>query len=97
MSDSERVYFLYSTVSEKEIMDIEKTYWGLKGGSGKFDEEVFRPYVSPPVPDDLISDLFRVVDVSQDGHIDLTEMIELIAVCCRGQETEGHKCWLTNI
>lgn len=83
---------LYSVVSEKEIMDIEKTYWGLKGGSGKFDEEVFGPYVSPPVPSGLVSDLFRVVDVNQDGHIDLTEMIELIAVCCKRQEVEGQKC-----
>ena len=79
-------------MSEKDIMDIEKTYWGLKGGSGKFDEEVFGPYMSPPVPDDLISDLFQVVDINQDGHIDLTEMIELIAVCCKRPEIEGQKC-----
>ena len=73
-------------------MDTEKTYWGLKGGAGKFDEEIFRLYVSPPVPDDLVSDLFRVVDVNQDGHIDLTEMIELIAVCCKRQDIDGQKC-----
>ena len=86
------IWLFYSAVGEKDIMDIEKTYWGLKGGSGKFDEEVFGPYVNPPVPEDLVSDLFRVVDVNQDGHIDLTEMIELIAVCCKREEVEGQKC-----
>ena len=75
-------------------MDIEKTYWGLKGGSGKLDKEVFRPYVSPPVPDDLVADLYRAVDINRDGHIDLAEMIQLIAVCCKRTPIEGHKCVL---
>ena len=73
-------------------MDIEKTYWGLKGGSGKFDEDIFRPYVSPPVPDDVVSDLFRAVDINKDGHIDLTEMIQLIAASCKKTDVDGHKC-----
>lgn len=73
-------------------MDIEKTYWGLKGGSGKFDEEVFHPYVSPPIPDELVADLYRAVDINRDGHIDLTEMIQLVAICCRKTDIEGHKC-----
>ena len=75
-------------------MDIEKTYWGLKGGSGKLDKEVFRPYVCPPVPDDLVADLYRAVDINRDGHIDLAEMIQLIAVCCKRTPIEGHKCAL---
>lgn len=75
-------------------MDIEKTYWGLKGGSGKLDIEVFRPYVSPPVPNDLVADIYRAVDINRDGHIDLAEMIQLIAVCCKRTNIEGHKCAL---
>ena len=79
-------------MSEKDIMDIEKTYWGLKGGAGKFDEDTFRPYVSPPVPEMLVSDLFRALDVNSDGHIDLAEMTQLIATVCRRQEVERQKC-----
>ena len=33
-------------------MDLEKTYWGLKG-SGKFDLETFEKYACPPVPEEL--------------------------------------------
>ena len=33
-------------------MDLEKTYWGLRG-SGKFDQEVFESYACPPVPKEL--------------------------------------------
>ena len=77
-------------------MDIEKTYWGLKGSSGKFDEEVFRPYVSPPVPDDLVADLFRAVDINKDGHVDLAEMIGLVALCCKRSPVDGHKCSFSN-
>lgn len=84
-------------VSEKDIMDIEKTYWGLKGGSGKLDIEVFQPYVSPPVPNDLVADLYRAVDINKDGHIDLAEMIQLIAICCKRSPIEGHKCVLANM
>ena len=40
------------TVTPKEVMDLEKTYWGLKG-SGKFDCSTFELYVTPPVPQEL--------------------------------------------
>ena len=60
------VYFLHITVyhcvllnhcyvhavTPKEVMDLEKTYWGLKG-SGKFDCETFKLYITPPVPQEL--------------------------------------------
>ena len=44
------------TVSEKEVMDLERTYWSLKsgittGGSARFDLETFIHYTSPPVPE----------------------------------------------
>lgn len=84
--------YCFIAVNEKDIMDIEKTYWGLKGGSGKFDVTVFKPYVSPPVPDELVEDLYRAIDINRDGHIDLTEMIQLITTCCRRPTLEGHKC-----
>ena len=93
--DDELVVFPVS-VSEKDIMDIEKTYWGLKGGSGKFDEDVFRPYVTPSVPDDTVADLFRAIDINKDGHIDLSEMIQLIAASCKRTQLDGHKCLCVN-
>ena len=40
------------TVTPKEVMDLEKTYWGLKG-SGKFDCNTFELYITPPVPQEL--------------------------------------------
>lgn len=40
-------------VSEQDVMDVEKTYWALKG-SGKFDLETFQQHVSPPLPPELL-------------------------------------------
>ena len=65
-------------------MDLEKTYWSLKG-TGKFDEDSFSQYVSPPLPAEICGDLFRVVDINGDGHIDLSEMISCVARICRHQ------------
>ena len=39
-------------VTEKDVMDVEKTYWALKG-SGKFDLESFQLYACPPIPQEL--------------------------------------------
>lgn len=41
-------------VSEQDVMDVEKTYWALKGSSGKFDVETLQQHVSPPLPKDLL-------------------------------------------
>ena len=46
------LYILSHTVTQKEVMDLERTYWGLKG-SGKFDLNTFEMYASPPVPKEL--------------------------------------------
>ena len=40
-------------VDQQVIMDLEKCYWSLKGGSGKFDLSTLTSYVNPPLPDDL--------------------------------------------
>lgn len=40
-------------VSEQDVMDVEKTYWALKG-SGSFDLETLQRHVSPPLPQDLL-------------------------------------------
>ncbi len=37
-------------------------------------------------------DLFRVMDLNLDGHIDLTELIEMVALVCRGSGDDPHKC-----
>ena len=34
-------------------MDIEKTYWSLKGSNGKFDLSVLENIISPPFPQSL--------------------------------------------
>ena len=40
-------------------MDVEKTYWALKG-SGKFDLETFQQQISPPLPKELIPGMYYV-------------------------------------
>lgn len=52
---------LLHPVTQKEVMDLERTYWGLKG-SGKFDLSTFEMYASPPVPKELCegSNIFLV-------------------------------------
>ncbi len=40
-------------MSEQDVMDVEKTYWALKG-SGKFDLETFQQHISPPLPEELL-------------------------------------------
>jgi len=42
-------------VEERDIIELEKQYWLLKGlsKSGRFDLETFTSIVSPPVPQSL--------------------------------------------
>lgn len=44
-----------STVEEREILESEKRYWTLKALSktGRFDLELFRSQVCPPLPEKL--------------------------------------------
>lgn len=39
-------------VEEQMVLDLEKSYWSLKGG-GKFDLSTLESYVSPPLPTEL--------------------------------------------
>lgn len=36
--------------------------------------------------------LFRVMDVNNDGHLDLAEVLEAVAVWCGSDSQEVHKC-----
>ena len=80
-------------------MDIEKTYWSLKGSNGRFDIGVFQKVISPPFPATLchcmlndnqfcmlcyvLSALFKYLDMNVDDHIDLSEMVRGVALFCR--------------
>lgn len=77
-------------VTEKDVMDVEKTYWALKG-SGKFDLESFQLYACPPIPHELCEGLFAAFDVNCDGHLDLGETVQAAAVCCRSGTEERDK------
>lgn len=82
-------------------MDIEKTYWSLKGSNGKFDLPVLENIISPPFPQSLCQssiknkldiskniflyflDLFKFLDINNDSHIDLSEMVRGVSLFCR--------------
>lgn len=52
-------------MTDKDVMDLEKTYWGLKSvgreKSGKFDLETFKFYASPPVPEEVCGGMYICV------------------------------------
>ena len=82
-------------------MDIEKTYWSLKGSNGKFDLPVLENIICPPLPQSLCQskykkyirhfkkyififlDLFKFLDINNDSHIDLSEMVRGVSLFCR--------------
>ena len=41
---------------------------------------------------DLFTGLFELFDVNCDGHIDLTEMVKGVALCCRRHIDDRIKC-----
>ncbi len=45
--------FTSFSVSEKDVMDVEKTYWALKS-SGKFDLEALQRHICPPISEELV-------------------------------------------
>ena len=49
-------------------MDVEKTYWALKG-SGKFDLETFEQHVSPPLPQELIPGMYICKQSADSSHL----------------------------
>lgn len=60
------------TVEEKDILELEKWYWNLKGSSptGKLDPDTLVPLISPPLPPMLAKGVFNAFDENRDNHID---------------------------
>lgn len=80
-------------LEEKDIIELEKRYWVLKGQSstGRLDLETLGPLLSPPVPYSLCPGLFGAFDENRDQHIDFKEMACGISAACRGPTTERQK------
>ena len=47
------IYFFPPPVSDRDVMDVEKTYWALKG-SNKLDLQAFQQHFSSLLPEELI-------------------------------------------
>ncbi|XP_026279470.1 ubiquitin carboxyl-terminal hydrolase 32 isoform X3 [Frankliniella occidentalis] len=80
-------------LEEKDIIELEKRYWVLKGQSstGRLDLETLGPLLSPPVPLSVCSGVFGAFDENRDQHIDFKEMACGISAACRGPTTERQK------
>ncbi|BFZ19073.1 hypothetical protein BsWGS_22113 [Bradybaena similaris] len=80
-------------LEEREILELEKRYWTLKALSktGRFDLELFKSQVCPPLPDKLCESVFLAFDENCDNHIDFKEMACGISACCRGPSLERQK------
>ena len=85
---------LFFSVSEQEIMELEKKFWSLVGNSssGRIDLSIITPLVSPPLPPKLVSGLFKAFDENQDGHVDFKELACGVSASCRGPDMERQKC-----
>ena len=85
---------MLSSVSEQEIMELEKKFWSLVGGSssGRIDLAIITPLVSPPLPAKLVTGLFKAFDENQDGHVDFKELACGVSMACRGPDMERQKC-----
>jgi len=48
------------SVEERDIIELEKKYWSLKAQSktGKFDQETFKSFVLPTIPDTLCAGMY---------------------------------------
>ncbi|KAK7480047.1 hypothetical protein BaRGS_00028684 [Batillaria attramentaria] len=80
-------------LEETDIIELEKRYWFIKAQSktGRFDLDLFKQYVCPPLPETLCDALFLAFDENRDNHIDFKEMACGISACCRGPSTERQK------
>ncbi|XP_059179325.1 ubiquitin carboxyl-terminal hydrolase 32-like isoform X2 [Physella acuta] len=80
-------------LEEREILELEKRYWTLKAlsKSGRFDQDLFKSQVCPPLPEKLCHSLFLAFDENCDSHIDFKEMACGISACCRGPTLERQK------
>ncbi|XP_060562624.1 ubiquitin carboxyl-terminal hydrolase 32-like [Ruditapes philippinarum] len=97
-SDTETPTF-YQTLAgvthleETDISELEKKYWILKAQSktGKFDQETFKSFVCPTIPESLCEALFMAFDENRDSHIDFKEIACGVSACCRGPTMERQK------
>ncbi|KAK4322970.1 hypothetical protein Pmani_006294 [Petrolisthes manimaculis] len=80
-------------LEEKDILELEKRYWYLKGSSptGRLDPDTLVPMISPPLPPLLARGVFNAFDENRDNHIDFKEMACGISAACRGPLTERQK------
>lgn len=83
-------------MEERDIIELEKRYWVLKGESrtGKLDLDTLRPLISPPVPLSVCAGVFAAFDENRDNHIDFKEMACGISAATRGPMVERQKCKL---
>ena len=88
------INFVLFSVSEQEIMELEKKFWSLVGNSnsGRIDPSIITPLVSPPLPQKLVTGLFKAFDENQDGHVDFKELACGVSAACRGPDMERQKC-----
>ena len=75
-------------------MELEKRFWSLVGNStsGRIDIGIITPLVSPPLPNKLVTGLFKAFDENQDGHVDFKELACGVSAACRGPDLERQKC-----
>ncbi|XP_052801941.1 ubiquitin carboxyl-terminal hydrolase 32-like [Mya arenaria] len=80
-------------LEETDISELEKKYWNLKAQSksGKFDQETFKSFVCPTIPESLCEALFQAFDENRDNHIDFKEIACGVSACCRGPTMERQK------
>ena len=59
--------FLFNSVTEKEVLELEKRFWVLAGKSPshRIDISILTPLVSPPLPPYLVHGLFQAFDENQ--------------------------------
>ncbi|XP_052268914.1 ubiquitin carboxyl-terminal hydrolase 32-like isoform X1 [Dreissena polymorpha] len=99
LSDDTETPTFYQTLAgvthleEADIIDLERKYWNLKAQSktGKFDQETFKSFVYPTIPESLCEALFMAFDENLDNHIDFKEIACGVSACCRGPLMERQK------
>lgn len=72
-------------MEEKDILELEKRYWYLKGSSptGRLDPDTLVPMISPPLPPLLARGVFNAFDENRDNHIDfkVSSLFRTSVVC----------------
>ncbi|XP_039266977.2 ubiquitin carboxyl-terminal hydrolase 32-like [Styela clava] len=99
LTDSTEMANFYQTLAgvthleESDIIDLEKHYWTLKSQSktGRFDLQLFKSIVCPPLPESIVKGLFDAFDQNGDNHIDFKEISCGVSACCRGPLAERQK------